>query len=142
MTGLARDLLTDRHGIASVQALDRLVILAAPDGLVLSIETNRSRRAAQQLIGHRGGGSLRAAIAEHLPNELASSTPLHLLLDDYTGAQLVSNVGWMPWDPIWMETREAAGVPITAGRHGRMDNVCIGFAPGASGLRKIGRAHV
>jgi hypothetical protein len=134
MSGCARDLLTDWEGASSVLALDSFEIVVAPDGEILSIATNRAESSAQGLVGHRGGGRLRAAIAEHLPDEVAQSTPLHLLLDDYTGAHMVSPGGWMPWDAGWMETRKAAGVPITAGRKGRMDGVCVGFAPGSSAL--------
>jgi Protein of unknown function (DUF2889) len=141
MRGCARDLLTDWNRASSVLALDSFEIVAAPDGEILSIATNRNNSCAQGLVGHRGGGRLRAAIAEHLPDEVGQSTPLHLLLDDYTGAQMVSPGGWIPWDAEWMETRKGAGVPLTAGRNGRMDNVCIGFASGASALLPDGSAN-
>jgi hypothetical protein len=141
MRGCARDLLTDWDGGMRVLALDDFEIVAAPDGEILAITTNRGNTGAQGLVGHRGGGRLRTAIAEHLPDELAQCTPLHLLLDDYTGAQMVSAGGWMPWDAQWMETRKAAGVPLTAGRKGRMDSVCIGFAPGSSALLPDGSAN-
>jgi hypothetical protein len=82
----------------------------------------------QSLVGCRGGGYLRSALAEFMPEELDDGTPLYLLLDDISGGSLVAGFAWSQWTEHWMN----AG----ADRPERpdMEGVCIGFAPGSSAL--------
>jgi hypothetical protein len=81
----------------------------------------------QQLVGCRGGGYLRAALAEFLPHELDGGTPLYLLLDDLSGASLVAGFAWSQWSEKWMSADPERPRPD-------MEGICIGFAPGTSAL--------
>jgi len=82
----------------------------------------------QQLVGCRGGGYLRSALAEFLPHELDGGTPLYLLLDDLSGGSLVAGFAWSQWRDQWMNA-DAKRPPRP-----NMEGVCIGFAPGSSAL--------
>jgi len=83
----------------------------------------------EQLVGCRGGGYLRGALAQFVPDELAGGTPLYLLLDDISGASLVSGVAWSQWSDEWTRADPARPKPD-------MEGVCIGFAPGGSALEE------
>jgi len=84
-----------------------------------------------QLVGCRGGGYLRAALAEFVPGELAAGTPLYLLLDDVSGTSLIAGFAWSQWTDEWM------GSAAQRRERPSMESVCIGFAPGASGLVEL-----
>jgi len=81
----------------------------------------------QRLVGCRGGGYLRAALDEHLPDERAAGTPLSLLLDDISGTSLIAGFGWSRWTKDWISPPDRVQRPS-------MEGVCIGFAPGSSAL--------
>jgi hypothetical protein len=138
MRGRARDLLTPAGGAAPVTlAEDVMEVLASPTREILTIETCRGHAAAQQLVGARGGGYLRGEIARVLPDEHAQGTPLHLLLDDFSGASLVAGWAWSRWrTDLWNRRIEEArkGGPGSPGRNGSMEGICSGFRPGSSAL--------
>lgn len=140
--GHARDIFT---ALAPAEALvlaeDWLKITASPGREILAIETSRMQEAAQGLVGARGGGQLRAALAQCLPDEQSLATPLHLLLDDFSGASLVATWAWSRWDPEWQASRAKKGVPITAGNGGQMEGICAGFRPGSSALLPDGTSN-
>ncbi len=83
------------------------------------------------LVGCRGGGHLRAALAEFLPHELDAGTLLYLLLDDISGASLIAGFAWSQWTEQWMRA-DAERPPRPD-----MEGVCIGFAPGSSALVEV-----
>jgi hypothetical protein len=121
-----------------VPAEDWMRVVASPSRVIMAIETSRQNHAAQALIGARAGGHLRAVLSEALLDENRRATPLHLLLDDFSGASLVASWAWSTWDPDWMATRALQGVAMTAGNKGQMEGVCAGFRPGSSALRPDG----
>ena len=84
---------------------------------------------AAHLVGSRGGGHLRGALAEHVGDELAGGTPLYLLLDDISGASLVAGIAWSQWTEDWTRSDPGRKRPD-------MEGVCIGFAPGGSALEE------
>jgi hypothetical protein len=137
MLGHARDLFTPTDDSpAQVLAEDRFSILASPRREILQIATTPERNLAQ-LVGLRGGGHLRGALARVVPLEKEAGTPLYLLLDDFSGASLVVGWAWSQWDDE--STRQThQQVPPSAGRNGRMDSVCMGFRPGSSALMSDG----
>jgi hypothetical protein len=114
-------------------------ILASPAREILTIETSRCNAAAQGLAGFCAGGRLRGEIARRLPEEHAAGTPLHFLLDDFTGAIFVAGWPWSRWRPDdWLDL---LGGPAQAGaslRDERMEGVCSGFRPGSSALTPEG----
>jgi hypothetical protein len=81
----------------------------------------------ERLVGCRGGGYLRAALGQHLPEERDNGTPLYLLLDDISGTSLIAGFAWSRWAPEWIEERQTQQRPS-------MEGVCIGFRPGSSAL--------
>lgn len=140
MRGRARDLITTPNGEARVLGEDAVDILATSAREILSIETCRGNAAAQALVGQRGGGYLRGEIERVLPDEHAQRTPLHLLLDDFSGASLVANWAWSQWmDPSarlrFLENRPQPG---GGARKVVMEGVCWGFQPGSSALTSEG----
>lgn len=95
---------------------------------ITSISAVPDAAGLDDLVGCRGGGYLRAALAEFLPQQLAAGTPLYLLLDDISGASLIAGFAWSQWSDRWMT--------IGGERPARpdMEGVCIGFSPGSSAL--------
>jgi hypothetical protein len=58
-----------------------------------------------------------------------------LILDDISGASLVAGWAWSQWDPNWLAAGRAAlkGFDVEKAFRNR-EGICIGFAPGSSGL--------
>jgi hypothetical protein len=136
MHGHARDLLTPADGSAPiVLAEDRFTILASPLREILSISVSPDRPNVQQLVGIRGGGQSRNALATIMAADRLAGSPLYLLLDDFAGASLVAGWVWSRWIDDWGERNEKSGARSTAGRNGKMEGVCTGFAPGSSALQ-------
>jgi hypothetical protein len=98
--------------------------------MIEEITTEPSADGVQSLVGCRGGGYLRAALAEFVPDELARGTPLYLLLDDLSGVSLVAGVAWTAWPQL---------APAGSARPPRadMEGVCIGFAPGSAAIVEV-----
>jgi hypothetical protein len=144
MRGHARDLLTPSDGgPAVVLAEDSLEITVAAGREIAQITASRLRDSFQQFVGARGGGHLRKEIARLLPEEQAAGTALHLLLDDFSGASLVSGWAWSRWTDGWMQRLRTAGPPGPGapGRNGQMEGVCAGFRPGSTALSSDGAAN-
>jgi len=135
LSGRARDLLTPAGGGAPrVLAEDVLRAGVAPDRTIEEISSEPTRPGIGRLVGARGGGRLRAALAEVVPEELAAGTPLYLLLDDIAGSTLIAGFAYSQWHPEWLKA--AAGQAASARR--RMEGVCTGFQPGSSALDEHG----
>lgn len=142
MTGEARDIITPPQGGAPlVVAQGWCEILASPRREILRIATRPDFPALQSLVGQRAGGNLRLKLAEVIPQEKAAGSPLYLLLDDYCGASLVAGWAWSRWTTDWMAEIRKSGALPTAGRGGRMEGVCIGFAPGSTALNADGTGN-
>jgi hypothetical protein len=139
LTGRARDLATPADGSAPVVLAEgELVVRAGADRTVEAIESRPSRPELAALVGARGGGRLRRMLAEVLPDERSAGTPLYLLLDDLSGATLISRFAWSQWPTRW--PRSPGEQPIgTSGR--RVEGICTGFQTGASALTPDGRSR-
>jgi len=141
MVGRARDLLTPADGSAPrVLSEDVLYVGAAMDRTIEDIRSEPERPSLQQLVGCRGGGRLRGALAQAVPDELAAGTPLYLLLDDLSGATLVAGFAYSQWpdeQSYWWQ--EGAEKPKPPQR--RMEGICAGFRPGASSLNPDGTSR-
>lgn len=79
------------------------------------------------LLGCRVGAGFRAKMTQLLPEEVRRATLLHLLLDDWVGAALVS--GYAAQHASIVDGVEAK-MPL--GVADRMAGICAGFAPDAS----------
>ncbi len=139
MTGRARDAVTPEAGGApSVCQEDVFHARLQWDRTIIEIDAEPARSAMPRLVGARGGGHLRVALDQLMPDERRSATPLYLLLDDISGASLVAGWAWSRWMTDWAQ-RPIVNGPAPAGPPGRrMEGVCIGFSPGSSALNADG----
>ncbi len=138
LDGRARDIVTVDAGMAPIVVGEgRVRVGVGPNRVIEDITVEPMREGAQQLVGSRGGGYLRAALDEMLPGERVAGSPLYLLLDDVSGTSLIAGFAWSRHTEEWLH------VP-THGPRPEMENVCIGFATGSSALveqRTGGMSH-
>ncbi|MDB5968677.1 MAG: hypothetical protein JWQ90_1127 [Hydrocarboniphaga sp.] len=136
IVGRARDIVTPASGGAPiVLAEDAFEAWLQPDRLIVSIIAEPPRPALSGLTGERGGGGLRKALAATVPEERRNATPLYLILDDLSGASLVSGWAWSQWDPQWLTTSRVALKNFDLEKAFRdRAGICAGFAEGSSGL--------
>lgn len=80
-----------------------------------------------QLLGSRVGPGFRATVGRLLPEEVQRASLLHLLLDDWVGAALVSGYG-VQHQAITLGIEEK----LPAGTADHMAGICAGFAEDAS----------
>jgi hypothetical protein len=136
LVGRARDVVTPHAGGAPIVcAEDGFDARVKPDRTIESIRSQPPRIDLSCLVGVRGGGKLRGALEQLIPQERRHSTPLYLILDDISGASLVAGWAWSQWDPNWLNARRS-GVPTEelARLIQERVGVCTGFAPGSSSL--------
>jgi Protein of unknown function (DUF2889) len=134
LVGRARDVVTAKAGGRPViYAEDGFEALLSPERSIVSIEADPPRAALSRLVGERGGGGLRRALQQVIPEERLNATPLYLILDDIAGSSLVAGWAWSQWDPNWLETSRAAlkGFDLEKAFRSR-EGICSGFAPGSS----------
>ncbi|WP_296675590.1 DUF2889 domain-containing protein [Novosphingobium sp.] len=137
MVGRARDLLTPADGAEpQVLATAQFRIMASPIREILSIEASPDHPRLQELVGVRAGGASRMVLAEKLGDVRGS--PLFQLLDDYAGASLVAGWIWSQWRGDWASAPQRSAQQSTAGRKGKMDNICTGFTVGGSAFKDDG----
>ena len=147
--GHGRDVYTHAQGSApEVLALDGLQATMSHSRTIESIETTPARSSSAQLVGERGGGYLRQALNEALPAEREAGSPLYLLIDDLSGASLVSGWAWTRWrgpdaPPEFQLTEGELSKRIEL--VGSMENICTGFRTGSSALNdpegKVQNSH-
>ena len=145
LEGRARDLVTGDDRDGGVVREDALTAGVAVDRTIEEIAADPPRPELARLVGASGGGRLRAAIAEAVPEDRDAGTPLYLLLDDLAGATLIAPFAWSQSDDEWMErARERlAAEPATPRQPGRnMQGVCAGFRPGSSALTADGNVDL
>jgi Protein of unknown function (DUF2889) len=136
MVGRARDLLTPFEGEPQELATGGFQILTSPIREILRIELSPSHARAQELLGVRAGGASRLAMAAILGDIVG--TPTFQLLDDFAGASLVAGWIWSQWRGDWASGPQRAAQQSTAGRKGRMDDICTGFTVGGSAFKADG----
>jgi hypothetical protein len=91
------------------------------------IEATPHDKRLAQLIGSRVGPGFRSTVGSALPEEVARAGLLHLLLDDWVGAALVSGYA-VQHAAITLGIEEK----LPAGTADTMAGICAGFAEGAS----------
>jgi hypothetical protein len=132
LDGVARDAVTmDPHDAPLVVDEARTSVGIGAERTIEDLVAAPDRNGLERLIGCRGGGHLREALAEHLPRERAAGTPLYLLLDDISGTSLIAGFAWSRWTDDWggrPNRRPAAA----------LEGVCIGFRPGSNALVEMG----
>jgi Protein of unknown function (DUF2889) len=131
LDGRCRDLLTAPAGRGStVLGAADLEVHTGAERDIVGIASDPSHAGLERLVGRKGGGGLRAAIAEELPDQVDQGTPLHLLLDDLAGSTLIAGFALMRWG----EHIPGLAERMRAGRGRSMAGICAGFAPGATSL--------
>jgi len=129
--GRARDAITTHAGRPPhTVAGSGTVVRIGADRAIEAIEADPSPDRLQRLVGSRGGGHLRGALASILPEERRLGTPLYLLLDDLSGTSLIAGVAWSRWPDAQRPERER---PASA----QMEGVCIGFRTGSQSLVEL-----
>jgi hypothetical protein len=134
LTGRSRDLVTPTEGSPRILATADLQVVTGTDRNIESIVSEPMAVGLEYLVGCKGGGNLRAAIAHEVPDEVELGTPLHLLLDDLAGSTLIAGFAFFRWAdriPEFEEFRRSAPRRV-------MQGVCSGFRPGASSLLSDG----
>lgn len=97
------------------------------DRVIDDIASDAHDRRLAQLVGNRVGPGFRATVGTLLPGEVARASLLHLLLDDWVGASLVSGYG-VQHAAITLGIEEK----MPPGTADNMAGICSGFAPDAS----------
>lgn len=134
MSGRARDIVTPLAGGAPVElAGGGFAITASQAREILAIEVTPPHPRTAELVGVRAGGASREAFRTVLRDRVG--TPLFQVLDDFAGASLVGNWIWSQWCDDW---RPGGMAQMPAGTRGPRENICTGFATGASSLSPDG----
>lgn len=120
----ARDIAVRSPG--AVDVLGEVGVRARLTGRVIDEIAPRDERLGR-LIGHRVGPGFRATVGKLFPADAKRGSLLHLLLDDWVGAALVS--GYAVQHAAITSGVEEKLPPGTADR---MAGICAGFAPEAS----------
>jgi hypothetical protein len=132
--GIGRDLLTDATGAGIVS--DQVELQVDIDPAERRILALRSSNAdiTSEIAGTRLGRELREAIAHGMRDDLERGAVVIQLLDDLVGAWIVSGVALETWGV------NTPGPPLRTVRGDRkqMVGICLGFAPGSSGLAADG----
>lgn len=121
----ARDVTADQD---AVEVLGETRIRAHLSQRVIdSIESAPRDGRLARLLGSRVGPGFRSAVVKLLPEEAQRASRLHLLLDDWVGAALVSGYA-VQHAAIVLGVEEK----LPAGTADGMAGICAGFAPEAS----------
>lgn len=121
----ARDIVVRADGVDVLGEIDVRAHLA--DRVIEEIGSVPDDDRLERLIGKRVGPGFRSALGELLGDDVRRSTLLHLLLDDWVGAALVSGYA-LQHASIVAGTEQK----LPAGTADRMAGICAGFAPDAS----------
>jgi hypothetical protein len=139
MIGRARDAVTGVQGSPPKEcAEDSFRARLQWDRTIVEIDADPVRPTIRRLVGARGGGYLRKALDELLPEERKAATPLHLILDDLAGASLVAGWAWSRWTTEWLARPAASGQAPARPVGRKMEGICAGFRPGSSALNSDG----
>ncbi|MFM5929720.1 MAG: DUF2889 domain-containing protein [Novosphingobium sp.] len=131
--GRSRDLVRTHDGADVVRAAASMQAEIDFERRISAISADPTPPALQQLVGLKGGGHLRVALRDLMPELIAEAHPLYLLLDDISGTSLVSNWAWSQWGEDWLTRMQAiTGAVNMEEMLAERTNVCWGFQPGFS----------
>jgi hypothetical protein len=132
--GIGRDLVTDVGDTGIVTDYVELQVDIDPaERRVVALRSSKTDGSAG-VIGQRLGRELRGAIERSMSDQLDREAVVIQLLDDLVGAWIVSGVALTTWGV------NSPGPPLRTVRGDRkqMAGICLGFAPGSSGLAADG----
>ena len=131
--GRARDVYTGDPDVPpTVLAEDTMTARVERDRTLAAIATTPPRDAVAKLVGLRGGGHLRTALKDILPQERIAGSPLYLLLDDLSGTSLIAGWAWSRWPGYAPELERA--LRSDPAMRAKMEGVCISFQPGLNAM--------
>jgi hypothetical protein len=132
--GVGRDLLTRADGATEVLATDAASIDVDPaTRQVVGVSWTRDT-SVPEIVGARVGRGVQQVMAETMADEIEQGSLMVQLLDDITGASIVSGFALALWDS------GSEGLTSGSGARRQMAGVCLGFAPGSSALATDGGA--
>ncbi|MEY4160825.1 MAG: hypothetical protein RLZZ136_1446 [Pseudomonadota bacterium] len=139
MDGRARDIFTPAQGVEIVRAEANMVATVAQNRTISAISADPAPAAIAELVGKRGGGHLRVAVREIMPELLLEGSPLYLLLDDISGTSLISPWAMSQWLPDWVERmrQRAAAAPPEMSAFSNRTDVCWGFRQESTALKSM-----
>ncbi|EIV91444.1 DUF2889 domain-containing protein [Frankia sp. QA3] len=132
----ARDLVTGRDRQATVVDSAQLRVTVDGTRTLRSLTSVPPRRALSGLVGHGGGRGYRARVRELVPEDVATGSPLHFLLDDMPGATLVGPIAWRLW-PREQEKLVRFAAATHAARVAAMREVCSGWRVDGGPLERL-----
>ena len=133
LDGRCRDVVKLADGSDRVRAEAQMQASITFDRTITAMAAQPSPAGIERLVGEKGGGHLRGALRDLLPDLIAEAHPLYLVLDDISGTSLVSNWGWSQWGDNWLERMHDTGTAAAVQEMlGERTNVCWGFQPGFS----------
>jgi hypothetical protein len=132
--GIGRDLVTDAASAGIVTDYIELQVDIDPGERRIVALRSSIADTASGIIGTRLGRELREAIDLGMRADLERGAVVIQLLDDLVGAWIVSGVALETWGVA------SPGPPLRTVRGDRkqMVGICLGFAPGSSGLAEDG----
>lgn len=141
MTGMGRDILTRAAGgPAQIVAEDTLHLTMGAERRIAEISASRRSDIVRGAAGLRGGGDLRALVAERLADEQADVSLLFRLLDDLGGAAFMAVSAWHAWEPGGSDVYAAhGGRPSVIGRP--VEGLCLSYKPGSESIAADGSAN-
>ncbi|MFM5906642.1 MAG: DUF2889 domain-containing protein [Novosphingobium sp.] len=131
--GRSRDVIRTAAGVDVVRAAASMSAQIDFERRIAEIVADPAPPALQKLVGLKGGGHLRVALRDLMPELIAEAHPLYLLLDDISGTSLVSNWAWSQWGEDWLTRMQSiSGAVNMEVMLAERTNVCWGFQPGFS----------
>lgn len=129
IAGRARDAWTADPTIPpAILADDRLSVCVGPDKVIRSFDSDPPLSSPDALVGHNAIAGFRNRLRPLLVAGNLEERPLALLLDDMVGSNIISGWIWTKWMMDRTELIQWVGDPRP------MENACIGYRSGASGL--------
>lgn len=137
MVGRARDLFTGADPSRPlVLGTDWIKARLDADRCLVELDASRHQDVVKEFGGLAPGGPMRKAMARTIPQEAASDTLLHRLLDDMAGGSFLSTAAWFGWpggiDGYHAETG-SANVMDRA-----VEGLCLSFVPGSAAISETG----
>ena len=124
--GTARDLVTDATG-SVVTGVARVAALVDADGALAELRIEPTGPLGDRLLGLPVAAGFRQAVSDAFPDDVASGTPLALLLDDLPVATLISGYARL----------YSGDIPADGAREGMQADICSGWRTGGTMMTSV-----
>ncbi|WP_161956831.1 DUF2889 domain-containing protein [Sphingosinithalassobacter portus] len=127
--GSARDAVTEAGGGAPLtRRFDELKALVTPGKIIEALDTSPRLPGIETLIGDSAIVGLRGRLRPFLDDPQLAGRPLAVLLDDLVGSSIIATWVWTKW------IEDRSELIAWVGDSKSMENACVGYRKGASGL--------